>query len=41
LDKVGKTEYARLLGTKRRYIKGQKSVLRSGHENLTLADLFN
>jgi transposase len=35
LDKVRKTEYARLQGKDRRYIKGQKYVLLSNHENLT------
>ena len=37
LDKVRKAEYARLSGKDRRYIKGQKYVLLSNHENLTLA----
>jgi transposase len=37
LDKVRKAEYARLSGKERRYIKGQKYVLLSNHENLTLA----
>jgi transposase len=36
LDKVRKSEYARLAGSERRYIKGQKYVLLSNHENLTL-----
>ncbi len=36
LDKVRKTEYARLSGKERRYIKGQKYVLLSNHENLSL-----
>lgn len=36
LDKVRKAEYARLQGKDRRYIKGQKYVLLSRHENLTL-----
>ena len=36
LDKVRKTEYARLQGKDRSYIKGQKYVLLSNHENLTL-----
>jgi transposase len=36
LDKVRKSEYARLSGKERRYIKGQKYVLLSNHENLTL-----
>lgn len=36
LDKVRKMEYARLQGEDRRYIKGQKYVLLSNHENLTL-----
>ena len=36
LDKVRKAEYARLSGEARRYIKGQKYVLLSNHENLTL-----
>ena len=35
LDKVRKTEYARLQGKDRRFIKGQKYVLLSNHENLT------
>ena len=35
LDKVRKTEYARLSGKDRRYIKGQKYVLLSHKENLT------
>ena len=35
LDKVRKTEYARLSGKDRRYIKGQKYVLLSHRENLT------
>ena len=35
LDKVRKTEYARLTGDKRRFIKGQKYVLLSHRENLT------
>jgi transposase len=35
LDKVRKAEYARLSGQDRRYIKGQKYVLLSNHENLT------
>ncbi|MBK9085099.1 MAG: ISL3 family transposase [Sterolibacteriaceae bacterium] len=34
LDKVRKAEYARLSGTDRRYIKGQKYVLLSHKENL-------
>jgi len=36
LDKVRKTEYARLSGNSRRYIKGQKYTLLSRRENLTL-----
>jgi len=36
LDKVRKMEYARLQGEDRRFIKGQKYVLLSSHENLTL-----
>ena len=36
LDKVRKAEYARLSGQERRCIKGQKYVLLSNHENLTL-----
>jgi transposase len=36
LDKVRKMEYARLRGKDRSYIKGQKYVLLSNHENLTL-----
>lgn len=36
LDKVRKMEYARLQGKDRRYIKGQKYMLLSSHENLTL-----
>jgi transposase len=36
LDKVRKSEYARLQGQDRRYIKGQKYVLLSNYENLTL-----
>jgi transposase len=35
LDKVRKTEYARLSGKNRRFIKGQKYNLLSRHENLT------
>lgn len=35
LDKVRKSEYARLQGKDRRYIKGQKYVLLTGHDNLT------
>jgi transposase len=35
LDKVRKAEYARLQGKDRRYIKGQKYVLLTSHENLT------
>ena len=35
LDKVRKSEYARLSGTQRRYIRGQKYVLLSHRENLT------
>jgi transposase len=34
LDKVRKAEYARLQGKDRRYIKGQKYVLLTSHENL-------
>ena len=36
LDKVRKQEYARLSGEDRKYIKGQKWVLLSNRENLTL-----
>jgi transposase len=36
LDKVRKSEYARLDGKARRFIKGQKYNLLSRHENLTL-----
>lgn len=36
LDQVRKGEYARLTGTQRRYIKGQKYTLLSHRENLTL-----
>ena len=36
LDRVRKSEYARLSGKDRRFIKGQKYTLRSNHENLTL-----
>ena len=36
LDKVRKTEYARLRGNDRRFIKGQKYTLLSHHDNLTL-----
>ena len=36
LDKVRKSEYARLSGKHRRHIKGQKYTLLSRHENLTL-----
>ena len=36
LDQVRKSEYARLSGTDRRYIKGQKYTLLSHRENLTL-----
>ena len=36
LDKVRKSEYARLQGKDRRYIKGQKYVLLARHENLTM-----
>jgi transposase len=35
LDKVRKSEYARLSGRERRYIKGQKYVLLSHRENLS------
>jgi transposase len=35
LDKVRKSEYARLAGTDRRFIKGQKYTLLSNWENLT------
>jgi len=37
LDKVRKSEYARLSRTQRRFIKGQKYTLLSHRENLTLA----
>jgi transposase len=36
LDKVRKSEYARVSGQERRFIKGQKYTLLSNHENLTL-----
>lgn len=36
LDKIRKSEYARLSGNKRRYIKGQKYTLLPRWENLTL-----
>jgi transposase len=36
LDKVRKSEYARLSGKDRRFIKGQKYTLLSSRENLTL-----
>lgn len=36
LDKVRKSEYARLSGKERRYIKGQKYTLLSNRENLSL-----
>lgn len=36
LDKVRKQEYARLADTDRKYIKGQKYILLSNRENLTL-----
>lgn len=36
LDQVRKSEYARLTGKNRRFIKGQKYTLLSRHENLTL-----
>ncbi len=36
LDKVRKSEYARVSGKERRFIKGQKYTLLSSHENLTL-----
>jgi transposase len=36
LDKVRKSEYVRLQGKDRRYIKGQKYVLLTRHDNLTL-----
>jgi transposase len=36
LDQVRKSEYARLTGPKRRFIKGQKYTLLSNHENLNL-----
>ncbi len=35
LDKVRKTEYARLTGSDRRFIKGQKYTLLSNNENLS------
>ena len=35
LDKVRKQEYARVTGTKRKFIKGQKYVLLSNRENLS------
>jgi transposase len=36
LDKIRKQEYARLSGKNRKYIKGQKFILLSNRENLTL-----
>jgi transposase len=36
LDQIRKSEYARLTGKDRRFIKGQKYTLLSRHENLTL-----
>ncbi len=36
LDQVRKSEYARLTGRERRYIKGQKYTLLSRRENLSL-----
>lgn len=36
LDKVRKSEYARVSGKERRFIKGQKYTLLSSHENLSL-----
>jgi transposase len=36
LDQVRKSEYARLTGNDRRFIKGQKYTLLSRHENLTV-----
>ena len=36
LDKVRRTEYARLTGDKRRFIKGQKYTLLSHRENLSM-----
>lgn len=36
LDKIRKQEYARLSGRSRKYIKGQKFILLSNRENLTL-----
>ena len=36
LDQVRKSEYARLSGKDRHYIKGQKCTLLSRRENLTL-----
>jgi transposase len=36
LDQIRKSEYARLAGRERRYIKGQKYTLLTRHENLTL-----
>jgi len=38
LDQVRKSEYARLAGSERRYIKGQKYTLLSHRENLDLDD---
>jgi len=35
LDKIRKSEYARLTGNSRKFIKGQKYTLLSHHENLT------
>jgi len=37
LDTVRKSEYARLIGESRSYIKGQKYTLLSNRENLTLS----
>jgi transposase len=36
LDKIRKQEYSRLAGSDRKYIKGQKYILLSNRENLTL-----
>jgi len=39
LDAVRKSEYGRLQGRQRRYIKGQKYTLLSRKENLSLLNL--
>ena len=40
LDKVRKSEYARLTGKDRQFIKGQKYTLLSNHAHLTLAGVY-